>query len=64
MKINVGKADSIARVVMAIAIFGAGFYFKSYWGLLGIVPLVTGLSRRCPVYLPFHITTCAKEEAK
>jgi hypothetical protein len=28
------------------------------WGYLGIVPLVTGLLRSCPLYSVFGLNTC------
>ncbi|MFI5345509.1 MAG: DUF2892 domain-containing protein [Elusimicrobiota bacterium] len=57
MKCNVGNADRFARFVMGIAIVGAGVYFKSWWGAIGAVPLLTGAFRWCPAYLPFGINT-------
>jgi hypothetical protein len=62
MKMNVGKADSVARLILAAVIFGAGYYYQSWWGLVGFVPVATGLTRRCPVYMPFGFSTCAKNE--
>lgn len=62
MKVNVGKTDRIGRLVVGFAIIGAGLYFQSWWGLVGIVPIVTGSIRFCPAYLPFNFSTCSKEE--
>lgn len=64
MKINVGSADRIARIVLAVIIFALGVYYQSLWGLIGIIPLGTALMRTCPAYLPFGISTCKTEEAK
>ena len=58
MKQNVGSADRVIRVVLGLAIIGAGFYFKSWWGAVGVVPLFTGTIGWCPVYLPFGLSTC------
>jgi hypothetical protein len=58
MKKNVGSIDRIIRIVAGIAIGIAGIYFKSWWGLVGIVPVVTALISWCPLYLPFGISTC------
>jgi len=57
MKINVGKCDRSIRVILGLAILGAGLYFKNYWGLIGIIPLFTAYVRWCPVYLPFNFST-------
>jgi hypothetical protein len=35
---------------------------QTLWGLLGIVPLATGLFRFCPLYLPFGINTCERSD--
>lgn len=58
MNANVGQTDRMIRAVLGVIILGAGFYFKSYWGIIGLVPLVTAYLRWCPAYLPFHISTC------
>ena len=61
MKCNVGPADRILRIVVGLAILGAGYYYQSWWGLVGLVPLLTAACRVCPAYLPFGLSTCAKE---
>jgi hypothetical protein len=45
------------RLVAGVAILATGWYYKSWWGLLGLVPLLTALIRWCPVYLPFGLST-------
>lgn len=58
MKCNVGKTDKVIRIIIGLAIGAAGYYFKSWWGLIGIVPIFTALISWCPLYLPFGIRTC------
>lgn len=58
MKPNVGSIDRILRITAGLAILGAGYYFKSWLGLIGIVPILTGLFRFCPAYLPLGLSTC------
>jgi hypothetical protein len=58
MQTNIGTADRIVRVVAALAIFGLGYYFKSWWGLIGLGPLLTAIIGWCPAYLPFGLNTC------
>ena len=58
MKANVGKADKVIRIVLGVAIIGAGTYFKSWWGAIGIVPILTAAISWCPLYTPFGIKTC------
>lgn len=57
MKKNVGSADKIIRYVVGIAIIGAGIYFKTWWGAVGIVPILTAAMSTCPAYLPFGLST-------
>lgn len=58
MATNEGNVDRIIRVVLALIIFAAGWYFQSWWGLLGFVPLLTGAVGFCPLYRIFGINTC------
>lgn len=62
MKKNVGSADKIFRYVVGVGIIAAGIYFKSWWGVIGIVPIVTATLGVCPAYLPFGISTCKTEK--
>ena len=64
MKPNVGSLDRALRLILGCALFGAGYYFKSWWGLIGIVPILTGLFRFCPAYLPIGLNTCKSKDAK
>ena len=56
---NVGGLDRAFRVVVGLAAIGAGFYFNSWWGALGLIPLLTGLFSWCPVYVFFGASTRA-----
>ena len=60
MKPNVGGLDRLLRILAGLAPLGAGLWFRSYWGLLGLLPLLTGLVRVCPAYLPFGLSSCRK----
>lgn len=60
MKINVGRTDKTVRVVLGVIIIGLGIYFKSWWGLVGLVPLLTGVMNFCPIYRLLGISTCQK----
>jgi predicted RND superfamily exporter protein len=57
MKANVGGTDKIVRYVAGILIIALGFYFKSWWGALGLIPLLTAVIGWCPAYVPFKIST-------
>ena len=57
MKKNMGSTDRWIRVILSLLIGAAGIYFKSWWGLLGLVLLATSLINWCPLYVPFGIST-------
>lgn len=61
MKANVGKADKVIRIVLGVAIIAAGVYFKSWWGAIGIIPILTAAISWCPLYAPMGIKTCKPE---
>ena len=62
MTANVGGVDRIARIVVGLALIVAALTgLLGWWALIGIVPLVTGLIRFCPAYLPFGLKTCAPQ---
>lgn len=64
MKKNVGNADAIIRISIAVIIAIAGVYYKSWWGLLALVPLLTALFNFCPLYALFGINTKGKKTIK
>ena len=62
MKYNVGAIDRLMRIVVGLIIAILGVWFDSWWGLVGLVPLATGLFRFCPLYVPLKISTEKKEK--
>ena len=63
MTLNVGKTDKSIRLLLAVVILAAGAYFRSWWGLLAVVPLVTGAISFCPLYGIFGISSCKIKKA-
>ncbi|MCE4563950.1 DUF2892 domain-containing protein [Maribellus sp. CM-23] len=61
MKSNVGTTDRLIRIIAGLIVAIAGVIFDSWWGLIGIIPLATGLFKFCPLYLPFKISTTEKD---
>lgn len=57
MKCNVGKTDRTLRIIAGLAIIGWGVVTGNIWGVVGIVPLLTGIIRWCPAYVPLKIST-------
>jgi hypothetical protein len=57
---NVGSADRNIRIVLGIAIIIIGVAMQSWWGLVGLVPLLTAGLNFCPLYSIFGISTNKK----
>ena len=69
MKANVGGVDRMVRIVAGIVLLALVFVLQSegglwLWGLVGIVPLATGLMNWCPAYSLFGMSTCQVEQKK
>lgn len=59
MKVNVGGADRILRIVVGLALILLALSGQiGAWGWIGVVPLATGLLRTCPLYSVFGLNTC------
>ena len=69
MKKNIGSADRLVRVLLAFAV--AGLYLTGQisgtvaiiLGLFAFIFLLTGALARCPLYVPFKISTTNKNVA-
>ena len=57
MKQNVGSTDKIIRIILGILIAALGYYFKSWWGLIALIPFLTALISFCPIYPIFGHST-------
>lgn len=64
MKKNVGSADRIIRIVLAV-LFAVLYFTGTVTGTVGLVLVVLGgiflltaLISWCPLYAPFGISTC------
>ncbi len=61
MKANVGNIDRALRIVLGLVLLSLVVVGpKTLWGLVGLVPLATGLMRFCPVYPLLGISTCPR----
>jgi hypothetical protein len=66
MKVNEGTADRVIRVVVGLAILSAVVLVEGqarWFGLIGLVPLLTGLVGYCPVYGLLGFNTCPLRRA-
>jgi hypothetical protein len=57
MKLNVGGADRIIRIILGLAGIGIALSGIGVWGWLGLVPLATGAIGFCPFYPMLGLTT-------
>ena len=61
MKKNMGTADKTIRLILGIVIIVLGIIYQSWWGGIGLLPLLTSLTGSCPAYMPFGISTMKKK---
>lgn len=61
---NVGKADRLIRVVLALAILGLGVYLRTWWGLLGFIFLAAAVVGWCPFYKLIGVSTCKEPDGE
>ena len=60
MKTNIGTVDRVLRILVGLALLGLfADGAIGAWGLIGIVPLGTGLVRFCPLYRLLGVNTCS-----
>ncbi len=61
MKKNVGNIDKYLRLVIGVVIGVVGYLNESWWGWVGLVPIMTGFMNFCPAYFPFKLSTSKKD---
>lgn len=51
MKMNIGQADRLIRILLGSAlIIWAAFFGGPVWAYIGVIPLITGFVKWCPAY--------------
>lgn len=59
MKQNIHQIERVVRIVGGIGLTSLAFWGPtSYWFLLGLIPVATGLIGWCPPYALLGISTC------
>jgi hypothetical protein len=59
MRINEAAWDRLIRVAAGLAILALTVVGpRTLWGLLGVIPLFTGLVGHCPLYRLVGMSTC------
>lgn len=64
MKANVGGIDRVLRILVGAGLLALVVVLEGdarWWGLIGILPLFTGIFRFCPAYSLFGLSTCPLE---
>ena len=62
MEKNVGQLDKTTRIILGITLIVVGIVTKSWWGAIGIVPLITASLGNCPLYSVLGVSTCSKKD--
>lgn len=56
---NEGTLDRAARIVLGLVLLSLTVIGpKTMWGLVGLIPLLTGLVGSCPLYTILGLNTC------
>ena len=61
MRINVGIIDRIIRILTGLGMLSLILWMQGkerFWGLLGLIPLLTGIMGLCPFYALIGFKTC------
>jgi hypothetical protein len=59
MSVNEGVFDRLIRVLIGLALLSLTVVGPhTWWGLLGLVPLASGLIGFCPLYRMLGVSTC------
>ena len=66
MTANVGGIDRAVRILVGLALLSLLAWYPGeakWFGLIGLIPLGTGLMGYCPLYSLFGINTCPAKRA-
>lgn len=59
MQTNAGKLDRILRVIIGLVLLSLVVIGpQTNWGLIGVIPLITGILGFCPLYKIIGLNTC------
>lgn len=68
LKHNLGSTDRLFRIILGIGLIGGGVFLQGttgiVMGVVGLVPLLTGLVGNCPAYSLFKVNTCRTDSTK
>ncbi len=61
MQMNVANPERLVRIIVGLILLSVPFWLDTPWrwlGLIGFVPLITGLAGRCPAYRLLGRSSC------
>ena len=62
MKCNVGNGDRALRIIVGLALIVMAYAGTiGVWGWIGVIPLMTGIIKFCPMYSILGVRTCKTE---
>lgn len=64
MQVNVGSVDKVVRIVIGLVLLSLLYFVegKARWfGLIGLVPLLTAFTGFCPLYTLLGMNTCPRK---
>lgn len=62
MTANVGTIGRALRILVGLGLLSLVFVGpQTPWGLIGLIPLITGLVRFCPAYGILGVNTCGRK---
>ncbi|MCY0853573.1 DUF2892 domain-containing protein [Cupriavidus sp. 2TAF22] len=65
MQTNIGTVDRTLRIVVGLALIGLAVTGTiGVWGWIGVIPVLTGLVRICPLYSLLGVRTCPASGGK
>ena len=57
--LNEHVIERVVRVALGVILLARVFVGpQTLWGLVGVIPLATGLIGSCPIYTLFGVSTC------
>ncbi len=64
MSVNEGTVDRTLRIVIGLGLLSLTVIGpQTLWGLLGLIPLITGVIGFCPAYALLRVNTCPRHDA-
>lgn len=61
MNKNIGTVTRVMHVAIGIGALGAGYFYRSWWGAVGLLFIITGSAGFCPLCAFFGSSCCRTE---